>query len=84
MVDAIVDDDVLEIEGTQSVEASDIDTELIEIRSPLMVGIDAAFRTKEMFCRTCIEHVDRQRFRARTWAASFGTISGLFSLAGGP
>ena len=65
MVDAIVDDNVLEIEGTQPREAGDIDAELIGIRSPLMMGIDAAFRAKEMLCRTRIELVDRQRFGAR-------------------
>ena len=65
MFDAIVDDNVLEIEWTQPREAGDIDAELIGIRSPLMMRIDATFRAKEMFCRTRIELVDRQRFRAR-------------------
>ena len=46
-------------------EAGDIDAELIGIRSPLMMRIDATFQAKEMFCRTRIELVDRQRFRAR-------------------
>jgi hypothetical protein len=42
MIGAIVDDNIFEIEGAQPREAGDIDTELIGIRSPLMMGIDAA------------------------------------------
>jgi hypothetical protein len=43
MINAIEDDNIFEIEGTQFREASNIDAILIGIRSPLMVGIDAAF-----------------------------------------
>ena len=65
MVGAIVDDNVLEIEGAQSREAGDIDAELVGIGSPLMMGIDTAFRAKEMLGRACVEFVDRQRLDAR-------------------
>jgi hypothetical protein len=65
MVDAVVDDNVLEIEGAQPREAGDIDAELIGIGSTFMMGIDAAFRAKEMFGRTCVEFIDRQRLDAR-------------------
>ena len=65
MVGAIVDDNVLEIEGAQPREAGDIDAELVGIGSPLMMGIDAAFRAKEMLGRACVEFIDRQRLDAR-------------------
>jgi hypothetical protein len=65
MINAIKHDDVFEIEGTQSREASNIDAILIGIRSPLMVGIDATFRTKEMLRCSGVELIDRQSLCAR-------------------
>src|SRR5262249_11004877 len=64
VVDAVVDDNVLEIERAQPRQASNVHAVLVRIRSSLMVGIDTAFRAKEMLCRTRIELVDGQRFGA--------------------
>lgn len=65
MMNAVVYDNVFEIEGTQPREASNIDAILIGIRSPLMVSIDTTSRAKEMLCCTCVELVDRQCLCAR-------------------
>ena len=43
VVGAIVHDNILEIEGTQTRQASNIDPVLIRIGSPLVMGVDAAF-----------------------------------------
>jgi hypothetical protein len=59
MINAIKHDNVLEIEGTQPGEASNIDAILIGNRSPLMVGVDATLRAKEMLGCTSVELVDR-------------------------
>ena len=59
MIDAIKHDNILEIEGTQPGEASNIDAILTGNRSPLMVGVDATVRAKEMPSRTRVELVDR-------------------------
>jgi hypothetical protein len=59
MINAIKHDNVVEIEGTQPGEASNIDAILIGNRSPLVMGVDATFRAKEMLSCTSVEFVDR-------------------------
>ncbi|HVI52326.1 MAG TPA: hypothetical protein VM661_14035 [Candidatus Sulfotelmatobacter sp.] len=65
MIDAIVNDDVLKIEGTDAFQASGIDTEQIRVRTTLMMGIYAALRAKPMLCRHRVKLIPAELLRTR-------------------
>jgi hypothetical protein len=63
-----------EIEGTDPIEARDIDAILLWVGAALVVGVDAAARAKEVLCLTRIEAVAGQHVLApnKSYAAHCG------------
>jgi hypothetical protein len=58
VVDSIVDRDVWDGERVDTLKAADVVAVLLRIRAPLMMGMDAAHRTKVMLGRVNIELID--------------------------
>ena len=61
MVDSVIDLDVGNFEGVDSLQATNIETVLFWIRAPLMVGVDSTNRAEKVPGYVCIELILSQK-----------------------
>src|SRR5437016_6131944 len=67
VMNAVVHGNFVEIEGTDAVQASDIDAVLPGVRPPLMVGVDAALGAETVFRRHRVELVGGEGILSREY-----------------
>ena len=62
MPGAVVNRDLVKVEGAYALKTGDIDTVLPWVRTTLVVRVDAAARTEIMLCCVSVELVNAEQF----------------------
>lgn len=62
MSGAVIDWDLVKVEGAYALKTGDIDTVLPRVRTTLVVRVDAAARAKKMLCGVGVELVNAEQF----------------------